>query len=114
MPRKKIANQEISGDAKAVITVLLLLFITPIGLLLMWFWTKWNDGWKCIITLIYLFLIVFVVFMANKTDNKISNYLGGDNFLENSCLENCKKQKLSDDCNNFCMNDFEYNNKLSN
>lgn len=40
-----------SEDTKAIIVVLLLIFVFPIGLLLMWFWTKWPLWVKLVVTI---------------------------------------------------------------
>lgn len=59
-----------SEDTKSIITVILLVFIYPIGLIMMWVWTNWKNSVKWIVTLIgclpfvlfilaFLFMIIF-------------------------------------------------------
>lgn len=44
-------QQETSADTKTIVTVLLLIFFFPIGLILMWFWTKWPTWVKVVVSL---------------------------------------------------------------
>lgn len=49
------------GRHKTLITILLLLFISPIGLILMWIWTPWKKKTKIIVTVIMALLIVIPI-----------------------------------------------------
>lgn len=62
MAKDKSAG-EMSEDTKTLITVLLLLFAYPIGLVLMFIWTKWPKWLKIILTL-PIFLAIFAIIMA--------------------------------------------------
>jgi hypothetical protein len=58
-------STEMTEDTKSVITVLLLLTVTPIGIVLMWVWTKWQTWVKALITgCTCLPMILFVIIMA--------------------------------------------------
>ena len=46
-----------SNDTKTIVTVLLLIFLYPIGVILMWFWTTWPKWVKLIITIPSLLVI---------------------------------------------------------
>ena len=60
--RIAMANQELSYDTKALITVLLLLLVYPIGLVIMWRWMKWSKLIMHVISLpIYLFALMVVL-----------------------------------------------------
>ena len=66
-PLKKVtiasagASQEISYDTKIIITLLLLLFFYPLGLIFMWTWMQWKGWLKFLVTL-PLILTMFVMF----------------------------------------------------
>lgn len=45
-------SQQTSEDTKTIVTVLLLIFFFPIGLILMWLWPAWSKKVKVIITAI--------------------------------------------------------------
>lgn len=49
------AQQGVSEDTKTLITVLLLIFVFPIGLIVMFFWPKWKWWVKLLIALPVLF-----------------------------------------------------------
>lgn len=63
-------KQEISEDTKTLITVLLLVFAYPVGLIMMFVWTGWPKWVKTLIVLplvlgiIFSFLIGGVIFSA--------------------------------------------------
>lgn len=55
-------NNGASQSTRTLVTVLLLLFLTPIGFFVMWFWSKWAMWVKLLITglLVFWFILVFV------------------------------------------------------
>jgi len=60
-------NQEVSANTKTIITVLFLIFLYPIGVVVMWFWTRWRAWVKILITLpifLFLFLIILISVLA--------------------------------------------------
>jgi len=81
MPRKKkrkmarhairpriTSSQGPTYDTLMIVTILLLLFVYPIGLLAMWGWMRTWPVWlkivissPCVISLLFIFFIVFVV-----------------------------------------------------
>lgn len=57
-----MSSREMSYDTKALITVLLLLLVYPIGVLVMWKWMKWSKLIMHAISLpIYLFAMMVVL-----------------------------------------------------
>ena len=71
-----MSNQETSADTKTIITVLLLIFLYPIGLLVMWFWTKWKLWVKILISspiiLIFLFILLPIVLISINPSKQFS------------------------------------------
>jgi protein-S-isoprenylcysteine O-methyltransferase Ste14 len=63
-------TQEISEDTKTLITVLLLVFAYPVGLVMMFVWTKWPGWVKVLIVLpfvvgtLFFFLLGGIIFSA--------------------------------------------------
>ncbi len=55
------SSSELSYDTKVVLTVLLLLFLYPVGLILMWVWGLWPTWVKVLISLPVLFFILVIV-----------------------------------------------------
>lgn len=53
-----LPNQEHDTGTRTIVTVLVLLFAYPIGILLMWSWTKWPKWIKFLITLPIILAIV--------------------------------------------------------
>jgi type II secretory pathway pseudopilin PulG len=49
------------GTGKSIVTVLFLVFFTPVGLVLMWAWTRWPKWLKWLITFIFVGLFVLAV-----------------------------------------------------
>jgi len=52
--------QQTSEDAKTIVTVLLLIFFFPVGLILMWLWPAWSKKMKMIITALYVAVPILV------------------------------------------------------
>lgn len=59
----KTSNQEMSGDTKTIITIVLLLFVWPVGLILMWLWMKWPIWLKVFLTIIPFIIVIFILFI---------------------------------------------------
>jgi hypothetical protein len=58
-------NSQMSEDTKAIIVILLLLFVYPIGLILMWAWMKsWPTWLKIIISLPIILIPIFMIMFA--------------------------------------------------
>lgn len=69
MPQNVSVNQSMnqqaptsgtSNDTKTIITVLLLVFIYPAGLIVMWTWTKWPIWLKIVLSLPVVILILAI------------------------------------------------------
>lgn len=54
-------NQGLSEDTKTNIIVLLLIFVFPIGIILMWVWMKWPTWVKIILTLIGIIPLLAII-----------------------------------------------------
>ncbi|QQG40966.1 MAG: hypothetical protein HYV37_01435 [Candidatus Levyibacteriota bacterium] len=54
-------NQGMSEDTKTIITVLLLIFVFPVGVILMWVWMKWPTWVKILITLVMILPLLVVI-----------------------------------------------------
>lgn len=54
-------NQGTSNETKSIVTVLLLIFIYPIGVILAWFWTRWPVWVKIVVGLPVVIIIVAVI-----------------------------------------------------
>lgn len=65
-PVSSPAAPDNSESTKTIVTILLLLFVTPIGVIVMWFWPKWKTWVKVLITLLCLipFAIIFLAIMG--------------------------------------------------
>jgi ABC-type sulfate transport system permease component len=56
-----MANKDTtSDDTKTIVTVLLLLFVYPVGVVVMWFWTKWKTWVKLLVSLPLLFIPLLI------------------------------------------------------
>lgn len=59
------ASSGVSADTKTIVTVLLLLFVYPVGLILMWVWTNWPKWVKFLLTLpVVLFILGMIAVFA--------------------------------------------------
>jgi hypothetical protein len=61
-PQSSPASPAQPDQTKTIVTILCLLFVTPIGIVLMWIWMKnWPKWLKIIITLLPLLFIMFMI-----------------------------------------------------
>ena len=74
--KRSTSNSEISYDTQMIVTVLLLIFVYPLGVIFMWAWMRnWPLWLKIIITLpvfaflLCMFLIMFVLRRAVDNAN---------------------------------------------
>lgn len=64
----KSGNSGLSNDAKTIITILLLVFAFPIGLIYMWVGSSWKVGVKLLITIpIILFTLMAFLLTVNPS-----------------------------------------------
>ena len=75
--KRSTSNSEISYDTQMIVTVLLLIFVYPLGVIFMWAWMRnWPVWLKIIITLpVFMFLlcVFFIMFiLIRAVDN--ANY----------------------------------------
>jgi len=51
-----------------IVTITFLLFITPMGLLVMWLFSNWRTPTKIIVTIAFILLMMFVYFIMPTTN----------------------------------------------
>lgn len=72
-----VQNQSDSENTKTIITVLLLVFVYPVGLIVMWFLPRWRTWVKILLSLPVILLIVgllsSVALIAINPAKKINN-----------------------------------------
>jgi len=56
-----LPNTGTSQDTRTIVTVLLLIFMFPIGFLLMWFWSKWKVWVKILISVPMIILVLVIL-----------------------------------------------------
>lgn len=54
-------NQGVSEDTRLIVTVLLLIFVYPVGLIVMWLWTHWAKWVKVVISLPVILFFGFLI-----------------------------------------------------
>lgn len=83
-------NNGASQDARTIVTVLLLLFAWPVGLIVMWVWSKWPTWLQFIITLLSILLIIIGIVTVIAAVN-ISNTDSDSTtpLLENTLIKTC-------------------------
>ncbi|MDO8570954.1 MAG: hypothetical protein Q7R97_05210 [Candidatus Daviesbacteria bacterium] len=56
-------HKGVSEDTKVLVTVLLLLFAYPAGVIVMWYWTNWPRWIKIVVGLPLILLISFIIIL---------------------------------------------------
>ena len=91
-------HQGISENTKTIITVILLVFVYPIGLLFMWFWTKWPKWAKTVISLpLFLAILGIVVSALLFTINPIKQ------LNQAKCAQQCASSENKNVCLDTCV-----------
>lgn len=95
-----IQPSEISADTKTIITALLLIFIYPVGLILMWFWTSWKTWLKILLSL-PIILLIFLPFLIGllAVVNPSAQIKKAD------CVRRCELSTIKNDCIEACLKD---------
>lgn len=57
MPSRKQKSSGISQDSRSIVVALFLIFLSPVGVVLMWAWTNWPGWIKILLTLISLWWV---------------------------------------------------------
>jgi hypothetical protein len=98
-----VQNTGTSNDTKAIITVLLLVFLYPIGLLVMWFWTKWKLWVKLLVSApVLLFIVIMILGILAAGVNPNAQILKAD------CVRSCAQKNTQSYCTTFCANPNNY------
>lgn len=90
-----------TSSAANVVTILLLILLPLIGIIVMWFWPKWNIIVKIAITvvvLVYMFLITAFlsgVFLAIRNPQRV--------ILEAKCEQQCQGNSDISACKSNCL-----------
>lgn len=62
-------NQETSDTSATIVTALALIFLYPLGVIIMWFWPKWPLWVKIILSIPFIALAAAVaIIVANPQD----------------------------------------------
>jgi len=100
-PPAQSAPEGMSEDTKTIVTVLLLIFAYPIGLILMWVWTKWKTWIKILITLLILpFIIIFISILSIGILSTVNTQ---EQMIKGQCISSCSKSDNVNSCVNQCM-----------
>ncbi len=87
MPKSK-TKEGISEDTKAIVVALLLIFVYPIGLMLAWFWVKWNLWVKILLTIPFVF---FAIVLSTIISTAISKANPGRQLDKVECRMTCQR-----------------------
>lgn len=68
-------NESISKDTQAIITVILLVFMYPIGFIVMWVWTEWPIWLRLLLSIPVILLIIFLFALPSMWHNIGSNII---------------------------------------
>lgn len=90
----KNGNSGLSNDAKTIITILLLIFAFPIGLIYMWVGSSWKVWVKLLIT-VPIVLFTLMAFLTVNPSLQVKKA---------SCVKSCQNFKQIEVQYTACMN----------
>lgn len=82
-----------SEQTKTMITAVLLVFVFPIGLILMWFWTKWKMWVKLLITVPVAVVVLMGILSTANPSAQIKKA---------KCIKECKVSSDLQSCVELC------------
>lgn len=82
-------NHDTHKDTKTLIAVILLIFLYPVGLLVMWFWTSWKKWIKILITL-PIVLIPTLALIILATINPGEQMERARRAARQTCISSCE------------------------
>jgi hypothetical protein len=93
-----MAQNEISDSTKSIVTLLLLIFAFPVGVIVMWFWPKWAKWVKILVTapIVLVLLGGIVIGFLSTTDINTQVKKG-------ACAKQCETSQMKDTCIMQCM-----------
>lgn len=87
-------NAELSYETQLIITILLLLFVYPVGLIFMWWWMKQWPLWLKILITIPLIFGVFVFFAAILIIGTILSHVKVDTNTQQELQKQLQQQEM--------------------
>ncbi len=106
MAKSSRSSTRLSYDTKTLVVVITLIFVYPIGILLMYLWMKWNGWLKFIITLpfyLILFGIILILSIGFSVKSKSSSI--EDRIL---CEKSCEMFTDKNKCTQTCLNRLQF------
>lgn len=88
--------------ASTLVTIVLLLFFYPAGLIVMWVWPKWNIWVKVLVTVVPILLIGLMVLLLPYVNPMIEKELGP----LNKCVNSCSTTDLNSSCIRQCNENY--------
>ncbi len=104
--KKEIKQPGMSNDTKSIIAVLALLLAYPIGVIVMWFLTKWPKWVKLLVTapLILIPLIAVFIVAVVVITNPQKKF---EKAQRAQCVKQCIKNASDSDCVKTCVNKYK-------
>lgn len=87
-----------SENTNNILTFLLLIFAYPIGIIVMWLWTKWARWVKILVTLPIILVVLFgfiIGFAATANPNA--------QIKKAACVKQCQNSQLKETCITQCI-----------
>lgn len=109
MAKKSSSSNDIDYNTQTILVVLLLIFVYPVGLILMFIWMKWPQWVKILVTspIIISIFMFFLILLFGILG--ITNRLAGPTKEEaytNTCLDICKNADDHTTCMDTCKQNF--------
>lgn len=101
-------SQGLSHDTKTLITVILLIFVYPIGVILMWLWMPWKTWIKILVSLPVVIIIIAILSSVFLVALNPRGQLD-----EANCLYSCSKRysesaSMQKSCSASCVTGMDY------
>jgi uncharacterized protein (DUF983 family) len=95
---KQKSAADASENTNSILTLLLLFFAYPVGIIVMWLWTSWAKWVKILVTLPFVLIILFGTLFGIGATLSI-----GEQVKKAECVKQCQNSARKDTCQAQCM-----------
>lgn len=102
------SSQQSSDSTSTLVTILLLIFVAPAGLIVMWFWPKWPTWVKILVSLLVIIPLIIVLMFGGLFISAVLTGMGSlTSDHRQACQQACQNTPTIQTCTQRCNRDIQ-------
>lgn len=93
-----VEKTQSSDNTASILTFVLLIFAYPVGIIVMWLWTKWAKWVKILVTLPVILIVLFGILVGFASTVNVDGQI-----KKAECTKQCANSQLKETCMNQCL-----------